>query len=349
MSTIPDFWRSRVEDVNRFVHEGVSRGGAERIAESAGGLPIWSVAYGMPARPQGTANFSAASGARDLSPYLGEPEGSDTPVLLLVCATHGGEMEGVVGALNLLQIFETGADMRGRRWPELQAVPESARVVVVPLHNPDGRARVRPESLVGAEYDQFRYWCQGAWKNGDLIGYPACKKHQPLPPDSVSFLGGYPNGDGYNIVHDVDPSGPKSPEGQAFMQLVERERPDLVVHVHSSEQGPFFIVPDRLTPEGHQNVQLRLQDDARARWEAHDLRPLQVNTRRVRTSRKPLYNLQTATYAASGALSTTFEGPHGLKVNPYTHDEILDAHLVMYRSVTEALLTYPIRLRDLNN
>ncbi len=32
---------------------------------------------------------------------------------------HGGEFEGIVGAVNLLAVLETGKDLRGRDWPEI--------------------------------------------------------------------------------------------------------------------------------------------------------------------------------------------------------------------------------------
>ncbi len=347
----PDFWRSTVEDVNEFVRASVNRGRVEQIGLSSEGHPLWYVTYGPEARrAKATANFSAASGARTMEPFLGPASDDEPPILMLLCGQHGGEMEGIVGALNLLQIFETGKDFRGKAWSYLHALPDKARVIVVPCQNPDGRARVVPKSLVGASYDQFRYWCQGAWKNGELIGYPECKWHQPLLLDDVAFLGGYPNGQGYNIVHDASPLGSVTTEASAVLHKMAQERPDVVVHVHSCEHGPFFIVPTSLTPKRHQEVQIQMQRDAFERWDAADVRPHNVSTDWEGLQERPAtYNYANASYDVSGALSITFEGPHGLAIKPFSHDEILDAHLVMYESVAHSLLDYPIRNRDLNS
>ena len=32
---------------------------------------------------------------------------------------HGGEIEGIVGLVNLIAVLETGADLRGKAWPEI--------------------------------------------------------------------------------------------------------------------------------------------------------------------------------------------------------------------------------------
>jgi hypothetical protein len=91
------------------------------------------------------------------------------------------EPEAVAGAVNLLHILEHGRDLRGRRWPEIRRLEKRLRLLLVPLANPDGRARVRIPSLVGLTSDDHSFYAQGMWKDGRLITWLGSKQFIPLP------------------------------------------------------------------------------------------------------------------------------------------------------------------------
>ncbi len=117
------------------------------IALTPGGRPVYAMAYGEKNRVRGEANYSSALGAGNPS-YFADPA-TKRPVLLLIGAVHGQETEGVAAIANLVSLLETGNDLVGRGNETLLALCEKARVVIVPVANPDGRARVGPESRRG--------------------------------------------------------------------------------------------------------------------------------------------------------------------------------------------------------
>jgi hypothetical protein len=68
-ASIPDFWVSTVDGVNRFLDERIHKGSVERIGTSAGGRPIRAVFYGQPRQRKGTTTFSGALSAGDLRAF----------------------------------------------------------------------------------------------------------------------------------------------------------------------------------------------------------------------------------------------------------------------------------------
>jgi len=229
----PDFWVSTVDGVTSFLGERVHHGTVAVIGKSAGGRPIRAVFYGRARSAKGTTTFSGAIGAGKMSAYDG-PD-FDKKVYLAMAAVHGGEFEGIVGLVNLLSVLETGNDLRGRPWPEI--VAEAARIdrlIVIPIVNMDGRARVplRMEAFRGTDGRIPEYLNTGGWNDGRLIGWPACKEYIPLDFSRTQFPGGYPNDNGVNIMHD-DFFGSRQPETQALFDLAARERPDLILNLHT--------------------------------------------------------------------------------------------------------------------
>ena len=112
------FWLSTVKQVDEFLLRRVRKGQRFRLATSAGGRPVWAVQYGLPGRDEAHTNFSAALGAGEFDTFWGAHD-LEHPIVVIVCGTHGAEMEGVVGAINLLSILETGHDLRDRPWPKI--------------------------------------------------------------------------------------------------------------------------------------------------------------------------------------------------------------------------------------
>jgi hypothetical protein len=177
----PDSWVCTVGGVADFLNERAHRGTVTAIGQSAGGRPIVAVFYGHPRSGKGTTTFSGGIGSRNLGAYYG-PD-FEKKVYLAMASVHGGELEGIVGLVNLISVMDTGRDLRGRAWPGItEAASRIDRVIVIPIVNMDGRARVplRMEAFHGTENRIMQFFSTGAWSDGSLIGYPTVKEHIPF-------------------------------------------------------------------------------------------------------------------------------------------------------------------------
>ncbi len=312
----PDYWVTRLDQIEEHL-QGLKKWEVTEICRSAGGRPVWAATTGPKKEYERTSNLSASMGGGHPESFWGE--GVEQQCFMEVAGVHGAETEGMGAAVHFMHIIEDGCDLLGREWPEIAEAAEGMRLVVVPSANPDGRARVTPVSMLGMESEQFVYWAQGAWKNGENIGYPRCKWYQPLKAEEVSFLGGYPNDDGYNIMHDATPGDIRTAEAQALLDLALDEAPDAILNVHSHGMGPNVLgCPIRLP--GYQDQQKAMAERVVQVQEARGLRPVPYRY-------SAGFNLNSALHFACGAMAVTFEGPHGLASNPYTYQEILDCHL----------------------
>lgn len=223
---IPDFWVSTVEGAYSFLDHQVHKGVVRQFGTTAGGRPMRAVFYGTPRGPKGTTTFSGSLGFGDVRAYLGPDNGKK--VYLAMGSVHGGEIEGIVGLVNLISVLETGKDLRGKPWPEITAAAAKLdRIILIPITNVDGRARVPYRMLRnwGPNVQVQEYFNTGGLKDGKLLGYPNCKQYIPLDFSTVVFPGGYPNDAGVNIQHD-DFFGHAQPETRALLDLVARERPE---------------------------------------------------------------------------------------------------------------------------
>jgi hypothetical protein len=344
----PDFWVSTVDGVNKFLAERVHKGTVEVIGESAGGRPIRAVFYGSARSGKGTTTFSGALGARRVSAYYG-PD-FDKKVYWAMASVHGGEFEGIVGLVNLLSVLETEKDLRGRPWPEITA--EAARIdrlIVIPIVNMDGRARIplRMEAFRGNDGRIFQYLNTGGWSDGSLIGWPACKAYIPLDFTKTQFPGGYPNDNGVNLMHD-DFLGSRQPENQALFKLAAREKPDLILNLHTGVADEDYyplmhrpVMAEVLTPAF--NGLFRAVHTALARTGMQSTNDPAVEADPARTA-GDVFNLDAALGFHCGALSVVIESPsHGYggrnrKGEDVRHsaDQLLDAQLV----IEEAAMRY---------
>ncbi len=350
---IPDFWVSTVEGAYSFLDHQVHKGVVRQYGTTAGGRPMRAVFYGTPRGPKGTTTFSGSLGFGDVRAYLG-PDNSKK-VYMTMGSVHGGEIEGIVGLVNLISVLETGKDLRGKPWPEITAAAAKLdRIILIPITNVDGRARVPYRMLRNwGPNDQVQeYFNTGGLKDGKLLGYPNCKQYIPLDFSTVVFPGGYPNDAGVNIQHD-DFFGHPQPETRALLDLVARERPDLTLNMHTG--GDFmslsreFIEPS-LTPA--------FEELFRRVHTALTLAKLQATddvTREADPSRMKLavYNLDTAINLNSGALAVLIESPsHAASPakrygQPFTHtpDDILNAQLTAHQEVMKFLAETGGRVR----
>ena len=347
-SNPPEFWVSTIDGVTGFLQARVHKGEVVVIGTSAGGRPIRAVLYGHARNGKGTTTFSGAVGAGTMRAYFG-PD-FDKKVYVAMASVHGGEFEGIVGLVNLLSVLETGVDLRGRPWPRIVAAAGRIdRLIVIPIVNMDGRARVplRMEAFHGTDGTIAQYMNTGGWGDGHLIGWPDCKVFIPLDFTRTQFPGGYPNDNGINIMHD-DFLGARQPETLALFELAARERPDLILNLHtgagSENYYPRMLRPvteDALTPvfNGlYRAVQTAL---ARAGLQATSDPAVEADPAHAP---KNGYNLDTALNFHCGALSVVVESPshgyagknqQGLEVRQ-TADRLLDAELV----VQEEALNY---------
>ena len=238
---IPSFWISTVDDVNEFLKKNVIKGKLEVIGTSAGGRPVYAVFYGTPREGHGTTTFSGALGFRDVRAYRGPDH--DKTVYLGLAAVHGGEFEGIVGMVNLISVIETGRDLRGMEWPDIGVLVEKLdRLILVPIVNPDGRDRLplRMEAYQGTNHTVHEYLNTGGRPDGTIIGWPQIKEYIPWD-DTIGFPGGYPNDAGVNIVHD-DFFGNMQPETRALFDLAHREKPDLIINMHTGGASHMFAI-----------------------------------------------------------------------------------------------------------
>ena len=199
----PDFWKVRPQEIIDICERATKCSRREIIAHTPLGYPVYALFYGdfHDAPPQ--TNWSAGASSTTWKNYMGNPPPAKQTFLLLA-GVHGAEPECVAGTMNLIQELETGRDFRGKTHRELTDLIAKYRFIIVPCANMDGRA-ISPDHLRGVAWHDFRAASQGTWKDGSLVGWRGSKSWFPLPLDKVSYPGGYPNADGYNIMHDATP------------------------------------------------------------------------------------------------------------------------------------------------
>ena len=341
--TCPPFWINTLTDVNTFLNTNIHKGDVQTIGTSAGNRPIRAVFYGHPRSKKGTTTFSGSLGFRNIDKYLGSD--ANKKVYLGMSCVHGGEFEGIVGTINLLSVLETGADLTGQQWPDItQAFQSLDRVIIIPIVNPDGRARVPIQQLTyrGDDYSVFQYFNTGAWTNGEQIGWPTCKEFIPLDFSQTEFPGGYPNDNGVNIQHD-DFFGSPQPETRALFDLTAQERPDLILSMHTG--APLnnyhtcmyrpFIEPS-LMPAWENLYRQTHTQLTHANLKATNDPNLEADPAQQNLS---VFNLDSALNLHCGALTTVVESPcpgYAAKsrdgsLAPHTPQDILKAQLICHQ------------------
>ena len=332
----PDYWKTRLDEVDSIM-KTVQKGKVSVITKSAGGRDVYLVEYGEKQDFHRTANYSSAMGAGS-SKHFADRSGKK-PVVLLIGAEHGGETEGTAAILNFIQMIETGKDFRNYINPFLAECINNCRLLMIPVANPDGRARMPFDTFHGMNYEQFRHWGQGRWKDGTLCEYPACKTIHPIK-DHVSFLGTYYNDDGINIVHD-DFFGEKANETRAIFEISERESPDVTIHLHGggsvineidhADHMPLYA------KEWVQELKMRVK----AETDKLGLPSLINQIRKEDFCPPRTFNLFSALHFLCGTISILYESNQGLnltgerELDPawetvFSFEEILILHYVLF-------------------
>ncbi len=348
--SVPDFWLSSVDEMERFLAQAVTKGAVRLLGYSAGGRPIRAVFYGNGRRGEGTTTFSGSLGGHDIRAYLGPDYGKK--VLLVLAGVHGAEFEPIVGIANLIAVLETGRDLRGKAWPELASAAQALdRIVLIPIGNPDGRARVpiRMEIARGSDPTVHEYLNCGAWLDGTPIGWAPGKLHIPLDFSRTQFPGGYPNDAGVNFQHDDFFSRHRQPETQLLLDLTAAERPDLILNLHTGVgQKNYFIrthrpvVDPALGPifdEFYRRIHTRLTQDGLQG--SNDLNREAIPAKAPTSD----FNLNTALNLHCGALAVTIESPsHGFTgtnrdglAAGQTPEKLLDGQLTVHLAAMKFL------------
>jgi len=342
---IPAFWLSTVDEVNNFLKKNVHKGKVEVIGTSAGGRPVYAVLYGQPRQGKGTSTFSGSLGYGNVRVYRG-PDHEKT-VYMGMSGVHGGEFEGMVGTVNLISVIETGKDLRGKEWPGITALASKLdRLILIPIVNPDGRARIpiRMSLYQGTNENITEFLNTGGKPDGTLTGWPQVKEFIPADFNIPGFPGGYPNDAGVNIQHD-DFLGKRQPETQALFDLTARERPDVIINMHTGAvymlmHRPFAetaLMPvfDKLFTYVQSGLALNgLQETRDPKIEA--------DLERVPNG---VYNLDGALNLHCGALSVVVESPsHGFsgknskgEAAVLTPDMLLDSQLTCHQEAMRFL------------
>ena len=341
----PAFWKSRLVDVEVAV-ASLERGRARVLAKSAGGRDIHVVAYGEVPDVKSAANYNSACGGNDPASYA-RKDGTQKPVILLLGPVHGQEVEGVAGLVNLIRVAETGRDWRDHPWRDLAENLRSARVLIVPCGNPDGRARCPYDSWVGEELETHERVGMGVKPDGTNYRWPGVKRIHPMRGAAVGTMGAYWNDDGVNLMHD-EWFDPMAGETRAFFRLARIEAPDYIVSLHTHASNPA-VEPTAYLPRSVKETLrdfggrlMRRYAEAGLPHSAGGPEPREDGA----TFPPPALNLASALHFACGAASFVYETPCGVRTAPYphpTHDQLLDLQLILYDELLRYALERPVK------
>jgi len=327
----PDWWKVRpAEIVGRAA--SVRRGRPEVIAVTPGRYPVYAILYGDFNDGELQNNWSAGSSSGNPASYYRRT--GMKPTVLFLAGIHGAEAESVAAAMNLVETLETRADYRGDKHEKLVSLLEHYRLIVIPCANMDGRA-LSPDHLKGASKTDFRIASQGAWLDGRLVDWLGSKEYFPLPLDQVSYPGGYPNAEGFNIMHDGCPGHIRTAEARGILQLVERYAVDFVLNGHSCECEPMLLSPQEYNYRSHQERALRA-------YRAVNRALFDAGLRTEAMSDPPRFdrgvNLNTLMTLASGALVMTLECCVSLR---FSFEELMQANFITLETLLESGLADP--------
>jgi hypothetical protein len=328
----PAFWKSRLADVEAAMQQ-VKKGSVRVLTQSAGKRDIYLVSYGTQQDKQSRSNYNSACGGADPASYA-RKDGTQTPVVFLLGPVHGGEFEGIVGLVNLLQVAETGKDHRGRSWERLAENFDHCRVLLVPSGNPDGRARCSFDSYVGEELRTEERMDMGVKPDGQSYSWPTVKRIHPMRPGTFQSLGTYFNDDGVNLMHD-EWFDPMAAETRAYLKLAREEAPDFLVSLHSHASNPS-IEPTAYVPHTVKQTIQRFANGLYRRYAEAGLPTRKAGPLPAEDGLQfppPSFNLCSALHHACGGVAFVYECCVGVRTAPYaklTHEQILDLQLLLY-------------------
>jgi len=330
-TTVNDFWVNSPKAIEKAAL-GVKRGQYSVLTKSQGGRDVYLIEYGEKQDLKRKANYHSASYYRDLSVYA--DKSAAKPVVLIVGATHGGEIEGVTAILNLIAELETGQDLRGLTHNWVVELTEKYRLLIIPCLNPDGRARF-PFEITPEDPVQAVYYKHGQWLDGTPAGYMNGMQVHPIL-GAVSHMGGYYNDAGVNLYAD-NYFSPMSPENKAFFDLVDAEAPDVTLllhtgcHVHGKLLQPYYVPGfiGKCVFEFDENLFLSFE---RAGYTYYTLRENGVVDINNDIWPPPRFPMETAVTFSCGGLSVVYESNDGVTNpdSPYYLDHMLNCHFILF-------------------
>ena len=330
MSNLPVYWKTRLDEVEETL-KLVKKGKVTKVADSAGGRPIYAVEYGKSNLKRGKTNCSSALGAHDIN-YYADKRGEDyVPTVFLAGSIHGGEFEGTMAILNLIKELETGTDYAGKTNPELIDMMSRVHLVIIPVCNPDGRARIPFRSFVGRTFYDLRYYNQGTWKkDGTLCGWPGCKMIHPIK-EASEFLGAYFNDDGINMMHE-DYFGKSSNETQAVFDVCRYDAPDFSVLLHGGTNAQSGILePSYISKEAVADIQA-LSAILKEKANEAGMRYAVYGPSTIGSG----FSLQSAMHHLCGTMCVTYESNQGLTDAPGSPDSADDIYTLHKQLFTES-------------
>ena len=340
MSNLPVYWKTRLDEVEETLAL-VKKGTVTKVADSAGGRPIYMVEYGKSNLPKGTANLSSALGARDIKAYADKTGADYIPTVFLVGCTHGGEFEGTAGLLNFIKAIETGTDYAGEHHDELVALAERVHLILIPMVNPDGRSHIPFDSFVGKTFYDLRYYNQGTWKDGSLAGWPECKMKHPIK-DHVDYLGGYFNDDGVNMMHE-DYFGNVSSGTRVVLDVCRNEAPDISILLHGGSNCTNSLFPVYYISGNARKEINAFQESYKKLCDENGVRFAPIDVSRGQDDPNVLqsFTLTSAMHHCCGEPTFTFESNQGLCDHGnviYDYDEIYKAHMLLFAETVRHVL-----------
>jgi len=150
---------------------------------------------------------------------------SGAPTLGLVGGMHGHEPQGPATCFNVISVLGYGRDLKGSTWP---AIVDDLSYVIVPVLNPDARARM-PNSFVGLSRQDILHYDAGM----TLEGVRHEHADEDCDPEQMMILGGLFNDAGQHVNRESDPENLRSPEIRAVMGFMADHRPDIVLEFHA--------------------------------------------------------------------------------------------------------------------
>lgn len=341
LEATPDFWKVRPEQIIDLC-ENVKVGKSEIIAKTPAGFPVYAYFYGDFSEPAPQTNWSAGNSSSSIMAYLGEVEHPQT--IMLLSGIHGSEPEGVAAAVNMIQMLETGKDFRGVTDTTFMNLASKYRLIIIPCANMDGRA-ISPDHLRGQPYEVFRKACQGTWKDGSLVGWKGSKKYFPLPLDQVSYPGGYPNSEGYNIQHDIAPGDMRTEEAKAICRLMARWRVDAMLNAHSCQYAPHMVAPSQVETIRHQQRAMEIADTVNARLLRDSLRFKPASRKKSETlNLSSIVNWCSGGFGITLECSSSYDNIDKPKVC-YTFDQLMEPVFMSMNAIMESGLQKPLAER----
>jgi hypothetical protein len=266
--------------------------------------------------------------------------------VLLLGPVHGGEVEGIAGLVNLMQIAETGKDLRGRGWHPLAENVHRCRTLIIPLANPDGRLRFPRHSSVGAKLADRQRWEMGVDAQDNSFHWPEVKRLHPMRGPRVKNLGAYFNDAGVNLMHD-EWFAPLTGQTRALLDLAREEAPDFAVSLHSCASAPVILEP-AYVPWTVKEAVAAFSQRLRERYAAADLPHAKLGrppTEDGRDFPPPSFNLTSALHHACGAVTMVHECCQGVIDEPYPqlgHNELLDLELLLFDELLRFAVENPV-------